>query len=101
MECIFPAVVFIITSMVTQAGACQRMIHAENLVTQMSFLWVAFWHFVTDHIFTIVLRMRVEVELGVWRNEEHDYKRQIVLEDMKMCLLVKVVVVHEKGEGEG
>ena len=45
--------------------------------------------------------MRVEVELGVWRNEEHDYKRQIVLEDMKMCLLVKVVVVvvHERGEG--
>ena len=65
----------------------------------MSFLWVAFWHFVTDHIFTIVLRMRVEVELGVWRNEEHDYKRQIVLEDMKMCLLVKVVVVHERGGG--
>ena len=44
--------------------------------------------------------MRVEVELGVWRNEEHDYKRQIVLEDMKMCLLVKVaVVVHERGGG--
>ena len=45
--------------------------------------------------------MRVEVELGVWRNEEHDYKRQIVLEDMKMCLLVKVVVVvHEGGGGD-
>ena len=41
--------------------------------------------------------MRVEVELGVCRNEEHDYKRQRVLEDMKMCLLVKVVVVHEGG----
>ena len=41
--------------------------------------------------------MRVEVKLGVWRNEEHDYKRQIVLEDMKMFLLVKVVVVHEGG----
>ena len=44
--------------------------------------------------------MRVEVELGVWRNEEHDYKRQIVLEDMKMFLLVKVVVVHEGGGGD-
>ena len=43
--------------------------------------------------------MRVEVKLGVWRNEEHDYKRQIVLEDMKMFLLVKVVVVHEGGGG--
>ena len=52
----------------------------------MSFFWVAFGHFVTDHGFTIVLRMRVEVELGVWRNEEHDYKRQIVVEDMKMFL---------------
>ena len=41
--------------------------------------------------------MRVEVKLGVWRNEEHDYKRQIVLEDMKMFSLVKVVVVHEGG----
>ena len=65
----------------------------------MSFHWVAFWHFVTDHVFRIVLRMRVEVKLGVWRNEEHDYKRQIVLEDMKMFLLVKVVVVHEGGGG--
>ena len=43
--------------------------------------------------------MRVEVELGFWRNEEHDYKRQIVLEDMKMFLLVKVVV-HEGGGGD-
>ena len=65
----------------------------------MSFHWVAFWHFVTDHVFRIVLRMRVEDELGVWRNEEHDYKRQIVLEDMKMFLLVKVMVVHEGGGG--
>ena len=65
----------------------------------MSFHWVAFWHFVTDHVFRIVLRMRVEVKLGVWRNEEHDYKRQIVLEDMKMFLLVKVMVVHEGGGG--
>ena len=63
----------------------------------MSFHWVAFWHFVTDHVFRIVLRIRVEVELGVWRNEEHDYKRQIVLGDMKMFLLVKVVAVHEGG----
>ena len=44
--------------------------------------------------------MRVEVKLGVWRNEEHDYKRQIVLEDMKMFLLVKVMVVHEGGGGD-
>ena len=40
MECIFPAVVFIITSMVTQAEVDQRMIHAERIKEIIWKVWL-------------------------------------------------------------
>ena len=40
MECIFPAVVFIITSMVTQATIGQRMTHAERI---KKIIWKVCW----------------------------------------------------------
>ena len=40
MECLFPAVVFIITSMVTQAAIGQRMTHAERIKEIIWKVWL-------------------------------------------------------------
>ena len=66
MECVFPAVVFIITSMVTQAAIGQRMIHAERIKEIIWKVWLIHMEiflfvkrsvkcFITDLFFSLIL----------------------------------------------